>query len=78
MGWGHAKSLTAVGDAVNVASRMEGLTKEYSAQLVVSADVVDRAGLDLAMFAEHHAEVRGKTRPMRVLVLQSALDLPPA
>ena len=78
MGWGHAKSLTAVGDAVNVASRMEGLTKEYSAQLVVSADVVDRAGLDLAMFAEHHAEVRGKTRPMRVLVLKSALDLPPA
>ena len=34
MGYKHAKNLTAVGDAVNTASRLESLTKEFKCQLI--------------------------------------------
>ena len=40
IGYGRASSLTAVGDTINAASRLEGFAKEYDAQLAVSADVV--------------------------------------
>ncbi|HSR73096.1 MAG TPA: adenylate/guanylate cyclase domain-containing protein, partial [Kiloniellales bacterium] len=36
MGYGSATSVTAIGDAVNTASRLEALTKELDAQLVLS------------------------------------------
>jgi class 3 adenylate cyclase len=36
MGYGRARYLTAIGDVVNTASRLETLTKEYNCQLVVS------------------------------------------
>ena len=47
MGYGTAVSITAVGDSVNTASRIESLTKTYACQLVVSEAVVLRAGIDL-------------------------------
>ncbi len=45
MGYGRAVSLTAIGDTVNVASRLEALTKGLGAQLVVSAALLRRAGV---------------------------------
>ena len=36
MGYAEATSLTAVGDSVNTASRLESMTKDFKAQLVVS------------------------------------------
>ncbi len=68
MGYGRAKSLTAIGDAVNTASRLEGLTKEFGAQLVVSEDVFQRAEVETAGFEERSTEVRGKRDGMTVWV----------
>ena len=68
MGYGRAKSLTAIGDAVNTASRLEGLTKEFGAQLVVSEDVFQRAEVQTAGFEERSTEVRGKKDGMTVWV----------
>ena len=40
MGHGSAMHLTAIGDAVNTASRLESATKEFGAELVISEEVV--------------------------------------
>jgi adenylate cyclase len=76
MGYGGTSSITAIGDAVNTASRLEGLTKEYGCELVVSETVVGRAGLDLSTFPSHEIEIRGKREKLAVRTLPSAADLP--
>lgn len=75
MGHGRAKSLTAIGDAVNTASRLESLTKELGAQLIVSADTSERAGVDLSKFPRHEIEVRGRTTPMTISAIGDAHEL---
>jgi adenylate cyclase len=77
MGYGRARYLTAIGDVVNTASRLEALTKEYGCQLVVSEDVARHAGVDLAAFPAHEIAVRGRTHPVRVHMVADALALAP-
>lgn len=59
---------TALGDTVNTASRMEGLTKELGVDIVVSAAVAERleAGAARSLGA---ADVRGKAAPLEVFGL---------
>ena len=45
MGYGATVHLTAIGDTVNVASRLQDATKEYSCQLMISAEVAAQSGL---------------------------------
>jgi adenylate cyclase len=77
MGYGHARTLTAIGDAVNTASRLESASKEFHAQLMVSDDVARRAGVDLSSFERHEIEVRGRTTALPIWVIPSATDLVP-
>ena len=76
MGYGRAVSLTAIGDAVNTASRLESLTKDYTAELVVSDAVARAAGMDLSAFPAHEATVRGREGTLAVRALPRAGDLP--
>ena len=76
MGYQRATTLTAVGDTVNTASRLEALTKDYTAQLVVSEDVARYAGLDPTPYARHEIMVRGRQQPLVILVVAEALSLP--
>jgi adenylate cyclase len=76
MGYGRAVSLTAVGDAVNTASRVEGLAREHGAELVVSETVLAHAGIDLAETPSQEIEIRGRVEKVKVRILVSARDLP--
>ncbi|MEM9442556.1 MAG: adenylate/guanylate cyclase domain-containing protein, partial [Pseudomonadota bacterium] len=76
MGYHRATSLTAIGDPVNVASRLETLTKDFNAQLVVSAHLARRAGLDLGAFESQDIDIRGRQRPLRVHIVADAASLP--
>jgi adenylate cyclase len=77
MGYGSAAALTAIGDAVNTASRLETLTKEYECELIVSDEVIVRAGLDRNLFTWQDTEIRGKQERLAIAILASAQDLPP-
>ena len=76
MGYGSASAITAIGDSVNTASRLEGLAKEHVAELVVSADVMAHAGLDLPGGQRSEIEIRGKQEKLAVVVFTSAQELP--
>lgn len=75
MGYERATSLTAIGDTVNIASRLEALTKEYAVELVVSQELVDRAGLDLSAAPRHEVEIRGRQGRLAVRAVRHAGDL---
>jgi adenylate cyclase len=76
MGYAHAMAVTAVGDAVNIASRLEAMTKDFDAQLVVSEDAARHAGLDLSNFPSQQVEVRGRREPLTVRVVGDVAQLP--
>src|SRR5438067_7904789 len=76
MGYGSAAALTAIGDAVNTASRLETLTKQCECELIVSDEVIVRAGLDRNLFAWQDTEIRGKQERLAIAILSRDLDLP--
>jgi len=61
MGYGLASSLTAVGDTINTASRLEGIAKAENAELVVSHSLLTLAGIPLADASRREFEVRGRS-----------------
>jgi adenylate cyclase len=75
MGYGPATSVTAIGDAVNTASRLETLTKDYSAELVLSQPVAEWAGVDLSSFPQHEIEIRGRLGSLTIFVVNNAHSL---
>ncbi len=77
MGYGRATQLTAIGDAVNTASRLEATTKELAAQLVASRAVFRAAGIDYRArdWGEHEIEIRGRVRPIHVVAVPDAMAL---
>jgi adenylate cyclase len=76
MGYANATSVTAVGDTVNTASRLESLTKDFGAEVVVSAHVCARAAMALPDAQRQELEVRGRRERLSVLVLKRAHDIP--
>ncbi len=76
MGWGESFYLTAVGDTVHVAARLEQATKDYAAQLVVSEAVARHANLDLTRFPAHNLTVHNRADPVPVRVIDQVTNLP--
>ena len=75
MGYADASHLTAVGDTVNTASRLETLTKTFTAQLVISEDVARLSGFDFDAFPSEDTEIRGRADRLRVRIINSAIEL---
>lgn len=75
MGYGQATSLTAVGDTINAASRLEGLAKELNAELVISHDIAVRAGLDLSTRERRTVSIRGRAAPIDSWIIPEVGEL---
>ncbi len=75
MGYDRAATLTAIGDTVNTASRLETLTKDFNVQLVVSQELLDRAGIDLPTAPSHEVDIRGRQGKLTVRAVLHARDL---
>jgi hypothetical protein len=71
-----AAMITAIGDSVNTASRVESLTKTYACELVISEAVALRAGIDFGAAPRHEIEIRGRDERLVVRTFTNALDLP--
>jgi adenylate cyclase len=75
MGYGPATNLTAVGDTINTASRLEGMAKDLDAELLISEEVTKAAqltptGLELRSFA-----MRGRTAPIAAWIVRDTEGL---
>ncbi len=75
MGYERATQLTAIGDTVNTASRLETLTKEFAVELVVSEELLECAGLSLASYPQHDVEIRGRQGRLAVRAVTRANEL---
>jgi adenylate cyclase len=71
---------TALGDAVNVAARLQDMTKTLECRIVLSEEVAVTAGIALDVLKRQRVEIRGRLEPMTVFaaedptVLASLID----
>lgn len=76
LGYGTATSLTAIGDVVNTASRLESASKDFKTALVVSEAVMRLAGLAPDLLESHNYTPRGRMEAMTIGVLRDPANLP--
>jgi adenylate cyclase len=69
---------TALGTAVNLAARLEGLNKEYGTSVLVSEAVRERAGDKFAFRPLASVTAKGMSRPTRVCELLESVGASPA
>ena len=68
--------LSAIGDNVNIAARLESQTKTAGVPLIVSAATAHHAGIDLSAFPKDQVTVRGHTEPLDIHVIAEPAAIP--
>lgn len=66
MGYREAMGVTAIGDTVNVASRLELAAKEMDVAIVISETAARLSGVDLSAFQTCRIDIRGRAEPLQV------------
>jgi adenylate cyclase len=66
---------TALGDAVNVAARLQDMTKSLSCEVIFSEEVRKAAGVPSDVLPQHDVDIRGRAEPMVVRAAASAKSL---
>lgn len=69
MGYGRTMGVTAIGDTVNIASRLESAAKELDASVVISAAAAALSGIDMSAYDIRTVEIRGRSQPLKVHVV---------
>ncbi len=67
--------VSALGDNVNIAARLETLTKKFNVPLMISAAVADRSKVNLKRIAQHTVRVEGRNREVAVYPVQDMSQL---
>jgi adenylate cyclase len=75
IGYREHMVFTALGDAVNVAARLQDMTKGLSCEVIVSDEVRRTAGLPADALPPHDVDIRGRAEPMVVRAVASATSL---
>jgi adenylate cyclase len=73
IGYGPTRALTAIGDTVNIASRLQALSKTYGCELVVSDKMV--ANLELPSSQRHELVIQGRSAPLAIRTIARTCDL---
>jgi len=76
IGYGETVDMTVVGNAVNVASRLQTVAKEQGVQIVMSLDVASYAGCLKETGPVLIVKVRGVAQPMQLIGVARGRDLP--
>ena len=69
---------TALGDAVNVAARLQDMTKTLACEAIVSEEVCRTAGLRDDALPQQEVAIRGRDEPMVVHVVADTRHLAPS
>ncbi len=75
IGYERHAQFTVIGDAVNVASRLQDLTRVLDCEVLISEEVYRRAGLDPAALPAHEVDARGRDGRVKVRAAKRAADL---
>jgi adenylate cyclase len=75
VGYGARNVFTALGDPVNVAARLQDLSKELGCEVVISDDVCRRAGIALDALPSREVTIRGRDAPIHVRMAVTAQSL---
>jgi len=75
MGHGRAASLTAIGDTINIASRLEGLAKLHNAELAVSAELVKFADVTIVDHESQELAIRGRAATLETWIVPKAAEI---
>ena len=77
IGYERHAQFTVIGDPVNVAARLQDLTKALGCEVLMSEEVYARAGLGPDNLPAHEVETRGRQATVKARSVEKAAELAP-